>query len=390
MEYKESNEPNNSTVVVEDEEDEEIDEEQEENLKHIPLHFFHDCEDTYGNTCGVFVAYEQNPAVKPRSKAFFEGTIKSPEWGSLKVLYRITVKKTGEGNADPIDQEEKFFHDHENNGTGYNVEDLNEMTAEERESRIKELMTLHHADIQEIKAQRKACKKQGGVVFSSVGWSGMKQNSEVGKIATEIAKETVKLLRTPKTVSFMVSKYLQSEEWDWTEAEIQLPTSDVVHISKIIISFSRLPSCKKSGTIEMGATGDIRISSWLDKDVGSRDAYRSKLASEPIPFLPHEIIIAYDYPLGIPCEKTFTKTDSIWTTYDLVESICQGYKEIYEEEERTTPSEDQTINSHGIPLLNRVPTNGCHKITYHDIGDLVIERIFFNEDSNIISMFVGS
>ena len=72
---------------------------------------------------------------------------------------------------------------------------------------------------------------------------------------------------------------------------------------------------------------------------------------------------------------------------DVVDQICNKYREIYEEEEKSSIME---VRSENTPILNRGRTDGKWGIWGHGIGDLVIEGIVLDTDNHRIELYIGS
>jgi hypothetical protein len=100
-----------------------------------------------------------------------------------------------------------------------------------------------------------------------------------------------------------------------------------------------------------------------------------------------KIDVQFDYPLTNKVIKTFyaDSTDG-FTKAGLINMICDFYKEIYEEEEKTT-----NTNSGHIPnMLNRNETNGRYGIWGHDITDLYLHTITNDPDYDFYTLGIDS
>ncbi|KAG2382550.1 hypothetical protein C9374_005130 [Naegleria lovaniensis] len=104
--------------------------------------------------------------------------------------------------------------------------------------------------------------------------------------------------------------------------------------------------------------------------------YDSKRLDDSTPLIPDKqtIRVNYDYPLSTPAIKEFKCPEQGFTQKQLVALICEGYKEIYDEEEKSTSVQPQPMNvAHpGCHLVNRCRTTGVYGIWGHCIGDLML------------------
>ena len=99
---------------------------------------------------------------------------------------------------------------------------------------------------------------------------------------------------------------------------------------------------------------------------------------DEIVFSRNVMAITFDYPLAQPCTLSFDN-DGPWTRYDLFRAIYEGYKRIYDEENRDVGKETDMIPG----MLNRQRSNGRHGIWGHIMGDLYLEVVII--DTNIQS-----
>lgn len=108
-----------------------------------------------------------------------------------------------------------------------------------------------------------------------------------------------------------------------------------------------------------------------------------------------EVDCTIDYPLSKPCNFKIHFTKYTWSknneyrisVEDVVDQICNKYREIYEEEEKSSIME---VRSENTPILNRGRTDGKWGIWGHGIGDLVIEGIVLDTDNHRIELYIGS
>lgn len=89
--------------------------------------------------------------------------------------------------------------------------------------------------------------------------------------------------------------------------------------------------------------------------------------------------VIVDYPLSKPAVRPIRFS----TLYELIDEIRRVYIEIYDEEEKTTSTYQESAT-----LLNRGRTNGVHGIWGHDIRDLWIEGIEIGD--NEVKLWIGS
>lgn len=93
--------------------------------------------------------------------------------------------------------------------------------------------------------------------------------------------------------------------------------------------------------------------------------------------------LTIDYPLSK--EVTFTVPFS-YCVNEMIDVICDKYREIYEEEEAT-----KTHNPEPNPrLYNRPESDGEYGIWGHELGDLFIEILEVDVKNKTLNMFVGS
>src|SRR5437016_4467638 len=103
------------------------------------------------------------------------------------------------------------------------------------------------------------------------------------------------------------------------------------------------------------------------------DPQGSFLKPEEIVITDKSINIEVDYPLDNPVTFSIeSKNEQGFSRKELVESIAQLYKEIYQDEEKTSINNTIPIEERGT-LKNRNKTNGKYKIWGHDIEDLWLE-----------------
>jgi hypothetical protein len=107
-----------------------------------------------------------------------------------------------------------------------------------------------------------------------------------------------------------------------------------------------------------------------DKDLGKVDDKKIVL-DKPITVL-------VEYPVSGSWEFPLAPPKGGWTQASLARSIADLYHHIYEEEARTS----KVAAGHVPGLMNRDETNGTFGVWGHDLGDLVLEGIDFDEDAD--------
>jgi hypothetical protein len=97
------------------------------------------------------------------------------------------------------------------------------------------------------------------------------------------------------------------------------------------------------------------------------------------------IFISFEYPLTQELDMMFTGKKP-WRLEDLIDSVCEGYVKIYDEEDetRTLPAQSPLDSI----LVNRPKTDGKHGIWGHDLNDLYIEGM--HKEDGIWHLDIGS
>lgn len=103
------------------------------------------------------------------------------------------------------------------------------------------------------------------------------------------------------------------------------------------------------------------------------------------------IEIEFDYPLSNSTKRQFILqrigTECYGTTrQDLATFICQTYIEIYDEEEATS----SPIRDPNSKLMNRPSTNGPYGIWGHDLSDLTLQEMYYDEDEHVWKLIIDS
>ena len=104
------------------------------------------------------------------------------------------------------------------------------------------------------------------------------------------------------------------------------------------------------------------------------------------------IRICYQYPLSIPCVKTFQTPTNGFTQKQLVLLVQRGYREIYDEENTSSSIAEQPMSQAypGCGLINRCETNGVHGIWGHSIGDLYLHTLTYDNSADVFHVGVDS
>lgn len=104
-----------------------------------------------------------------------------------------------------------------------------------------------------------------------------------------------------------------------------------------------------------------------------------------------KISIIFDYPFGEEFKFEFqTDTREGFTREYLIDCICGQYRKMYDEENAAckVSTVEERIGKGG--LMNREKTEGPYGIWGHDIDDLYLERITYDERKKTVSLGVGS
>jgi len=133
---------------------------------------------------------------------------------------------------------------------------------------------------------------------------------------------------------------------------------------------------------------------WDDEDnvctsisVGSPDETIAGLRNGDEIVLRHKhITVNYTYPLSKPVDLEF-EADSPdgFTRADLFRKICQGYRQIYNEEHAVVGDPGN------IPgMLNRAVSHGPYGVWGHDIGDLALHTVYPDSSGQYCRLGVDS
>ncbi|NVM54285.1 MAG: hypothetical protein HWN66_11340 [Candidatus Helarchaeota archaeon] len=112
---------------------------------------------------------------------------------------------------------------------------------------------------------------------------------------------------------------------------------------------------------------------------------RSQLQdSEDLVIKDEKIKILFQYPLSNDVLLEFESIGG-FTRMDIFRCIYEGYKKIYEEEEKDLGDPGSAPH-----LLNRARSNGKYGIWGHYMGDLYIEGVLYNKSNKTIKLRIGS
>lgn len=102
-----------------------------------------------------------------------------------------------------------------------------------------------------------------------------------------------------------------------------------------------------------------------------------------------ELNAVIDYPLSV--EVSFKLPLSFFIT-DMIDIICEKYREIYRKEEETSTKKAMPMDEEipGCGLMNRNFTDGCYGIWGHELGDLYIESLELDTESKELILGIGS
>lgn len=141
--------------------------------------------------------------------------------------------------------------------------------------------------------------------------------------------------------------------------------------------------CPKSGKEEDSSPP---IAHWSE----NREAFNLYNPKEIV--IPQQKInIVFRYPF----EKEFVfefkaNTSEGFTKEYLIDCICNQYEKMYKEENEATPPTSMEERMKRGGLVNRESTEGPYGIWGHDIEDLYLEGIEYNEKTNTVHLFIGS
>lgn len=118
----------------------------------------------------------------------------------------------------------------------------------------------------------------------------------------------------------------------------------------------------------------------------------------------NEIDVIFSYPLNDAYEfKLINNNHGGITRYDLLNFIKKTYNDIYKQEEETASQQvwefnDETYTGKVLPMelrlknclfMNRHKTDGTYGIWGHDLGDLYLEGLQYNETTKKLYLSIG-
>ncbi len=97
-----------------------------------------------------------------------------------------------------------------------------------------------------------------------------------------------------------------------------------------------------------------------------------------------KITIVFSYPLSTVVRFEYENKKG-FTRMDLFKYIYEGYKKIYEGEEKEVGNPGTYTYA-----MNRKKSHGKYGICNHYIEDLLIERVSYSPKTKTVEMFIGS
>lgn len=142
--------------------------------------------------------------------------------------------------------------------------------------------------------------------------------------------------------------------------------------------------CHYSGKNNWENDDDDDISCYINIESPEDDILGQQFPDEiVIPF--NEILIKYMYPLSKSVVLGFKSNNDIgFTRAELARKICDGYHQIYNEEESAVGNPGNISG-----MLNRASSEGHYGIYGHHIGDLVLHSVR-QIDGNMFGLGVDS
>lgn len=125
---------------------------------------------------------------------------------------------------------------------------------------------------------------------------------------------------------------------------------------------------------------------WSPRVIGYSEPNVEKNLINPDELIIKEEIIKieYSYPLSVKAVFEYKNKDG-FSRMDLWRCIYNGYKKIYDEEEKVAEDPGTAPG-----LLNRALSSGPYGIWGHDIGELHIEKITYHQKNKLITLSIGS
>ncbi len=126
-------------------------------------------------------------------------------------------------------------------------------------------------------------------------------------------------------------------------------------------------------------------------DFSKKRVARRKALKELSPIeTDNELNLVITYPLTNPFHAALLLPRHQYPIIKILEAICESYKMIYSQEEETA-AEAKTlpIEDRG-PCINRNTTDGVYGIWGHDIEDLWVEGLEYDDETNTVTPIMGS
>lgn len=144
--------------------------------------------------------------------------------------------------------------------------------------------------------------------------------------------------------------------------------------------YELLPGCLRIWPEYYVADGGITFFSALEDD--ERDVLEEEISKDD------NFTLVIDYPLHTPARFPIPQeVVSAWVINDLIEFICEKYKQVYAEEEEGLTEED--LEPKGM-CLNRPQTKGKYGIWGHELGDIAITDIIVDLENREVRLFTES
>lgn len=140
---------------------------------------------------------------------------------------------------------------------------------------------------------------------------------------------------------------------------------------------------KEQGFINIQMTDEYQLSPRV-VEYSEPIAKRNLLNPDEIIIKEELIKIEFTYPLSNEVIFKYRNKGG-FSRMDLWNCIYDGYKRIYEEEEKEVGDPGTAPN-----LMNRAESYGKYGIWGHQIGELYIERVLYNKSRKTIKLRIGS
>lgn len=146
--------------------------------------------------------------------------------------------------------------------------------------------------------------------------------------------------------------------------------------------------------VENEANSEYQIDMRIDDESGIstakvihyEDEYMRKtlVNADEIVIKDEKISIIFTYPLSVRVVLQFENKRG-FTRMDLLRCIYEGYKKIYDEEEKEV-GDPGTYNM----LYNRRESKGPYGIWGHYLGDLYLDIVEYNPNKKMVNLHIGS